>query len=342
MELLLRADASESIGTGHVMRCLALAQAWMRAGGRATFAMAQCPPRLCERLRQAGANVVSIVSERGSIADARETAQRARAAMARWIVLDGYDFDSDFQVAVRDSDLFLLVIDDEARAEHFAADLLLNQNAYATPELYAHKIGRARLALGGRYALLRDEFKPWHLWRREIPQRARRILVTTGGSDPHNAALQILRGLDRIDGDGLEQTIVIGSAAAHRAEIEREAAERGARVIVDAQNMPELMAWADLAISAAGSTCWEMAFMGLPALTLVIAENQAPIARCLSERGAALSLGVIDGSTSERVAEAVARLIGDRRERTTLSRAGRRMIDGRGASRVVELLSEAA
>lgn len=342
MELFLRADASESIGTGHVMRCLALAQAWMHAGGTATFAMSQCPPRLCERLRQEGANVVSIAAERASIADALETARRARSALARWIVLDGYDFHADYQVAVRDSDLFLLVVDDESRDERFAADLLLNQNAYATPELYAHKIGRARLALGGRYAMLRHEFRPWHLWRREIAERARRVLVTTGGSDPHNAALKILNGLSLLQHGGLETTIVIGSPAAHRAQVEIEATRRGARVIVDPKNMPELMAWADVAISAAGSTCWEMAFMGLPALTLVVAENQEPIARCLSERGAALSLGRDDESTAARVAQALSRLIDNRVERTTLSRAGRRLIDGRGAARVVELLSEAA
>jgi UDP-2,4-diacetamido-2,4,6-trideoxy-beta-L-altropyranose hydrolase len=293
-------------------------------------------------LRQEGANVVSIVAERASLADARETAKRAREARARWIVLDGSEFSGDYQVAVRDSDLFLMVIDDEAREANFAADLLLNHNAWATPELYAHKIGRARLALGGRYALLRDEFKSWQLWRREIPESARRILITTGGSDPHKATLQILRGLDPLNRKRLETTVVIGSAAAHREEVEREAAVCGAKVVVDARNMPELMAWADLAISAAGGTCWEMAFMGLPALTLVTADNQERIARCLSERGAALSLGRADESTHERVAACVARLLDDPLERTTLSRAGRRLIDGRGASRVVELLSEAA
>ena len=342
MELLLRADASESIGTGHVMRCLALAQAWMHAGGTATFAMNQCPAALCERLRQEGVTVVSIAAERASLADARETAQRARDASARWIVLDGYDFDSEYQAAVRGNGLFLLVVDDEAHARNFVADLLLNHNAYATPELYAHKSGDARLALGGRYALLRDEFKSWRMWRREIPERARRILITTGGSDPRNAALQILRGMDGLDGASLETTVVIGSAAAHRSEVEREAAARGARVVIDARQMPELMAWADIAISAAGSTCWEMAFMGLPAITLVIADNQERIARCLSERGAALPLGRADASTSMRVAECLKQLIANPLERTTLSHAGRRLIDGRGASRVVELLSEAA
>ena len=112
--------------------------------------------------------------------------------------------------------------------------------------------------------------------------------------------------------------------------------------MVDARQMPEWMAWADVAICADDSTCWELAFMGLPTLSLVIADNQERLAHCLSERGAALSLGRVDVSTPERVAMAVARLLENPVERTALSRAGRRLIDGGGAARVVELLSVAA
>ncbi|HTF89955.1 MAG TPA: UDP-2,4-diacetamido-2,4,6-trideoxy-beta-L-altropyranose hydrolase [Planctomycetota bacterium] len=342
MHLLLRADASESIGTGHVMRSLAIAQAWKRAGGTASFAMSCCPPTLCERLREEGVEIVSLQAGRATLADATETAERARALGARWVVLDGYDFDETYQSSLRKSGLSTLLVDDEALAQRFTADLLLNQNAYATADLYAHKAHGARLALGGRYALLRDEFEPWRLWRREIPERARRILITTGGSDPTNAAGEILRGIEHLADRSLELQLVIGSAAAHREALERQAAALGARGVIDARNMPELMAWADIAITAAGSTCWEMAFMGTPALTLVIADNQQRIATCLCERGAARSLGRSRDCDPAKIADALASLLGDRLARATLSRAGRRLIDGRGASRVVALLQEAA
>lgn len=342
MELLLRADASESIGTGHVMRSLALAQAWIREGGTATFAMSCCPQSLCERLRCEGVQIKSVLAERASLADALETAQSAHESGARWVVLDGHDFDVSYQATLRETGLRALVVDDEARAEHFAADLVLNHNVYATPELYAHKSGDARLALGGRYALLRNEFDVWRLWRREIQKRARRILITTGGYDPGNAALQVLRGIDRLADDSLELQVVVGSAAFHCEQLEREAAERGARVLHHARNMPELMAWADIAIATAGSTCWEMAFMGTPTLTLVIADNQEKIASCLSARRAAQSLGRADQFDPDQFAAKLSRLIEDEVERTTLSRAGRRLIDGRGAARVVGMLQEAA
>jgi len=342
MELLLRTDASESIGTGHVMRCLALAQAWRQGGGSATFAMSACPPSLCNRLRDEGMEISSIAAPRAAADDARETARLARELDAKWVVLDGYDFDADYQHTLRESRLCALVVDDEGQAPRFDADVLLNHNAYATPQLYANNAPHARLALGGRYALLRSEFEPWRLWRREIPDHARRILVTTGGSDPHNAAGKILDGLGRLSMRELELTLVIGPACAHRDELELAAAAMNARVVHDVRHMPELMAWAHVAITAAGSTCWEMAFMGLPALTLVIADNQEKIARCLSERGAAHALGRAEDLQPQAVALALARLLDDPLERTTLSRAGRRLIDGRGAARVVELMREAA
>lgn len=342
MELLLRTDSSESIGTGHVMRCLALAQAWKLAGGNASFAMSICPPSLCNRLRDEGMQIVSVAAPRASAEDALETARLALELEARWVVLDGYDFDAEYQHELRRNALCALVVDDEGRAARFDADVLLNHNAYATPQLYAHNAPHARLALGGRFALLRSEFDPWRLWRREIPDHARRILVTTGGSDPHNAAGKILDGIARLSNRELELTLVVGSACAHREELEIKAGTLGARVVHDVRHMPELMAWAHVAITAAGSTCWEMAFMGLPALTLVIADNQEQIARCLSERGAARSLGRAEDLLPQAVAEALARLLDDPLERTTLSRAGRRLIDGRGAARVVELMREAA
>ena len=342
MELLLRTDASESIGTGHVMRCLALAQAWKQSGGSATFAMSACPPSLCNRLRDEGMEILSIAARRASADDAREAARLAIELDAKWVVLDGYEFDADYQRTLRESPLCALVVDDEGRAPRFDANVLLNHNAYATPQLYANNAPHARLALGGRYALLRSEFDPWRLWRREIPEHARRILVTTGGSDPHNAAGKILDGLELLSSREMELTLVIGPACAHSEELELAAAALSARVVHDVRHMPELMAWAHVAITAAGSTCWEMAFMGLPALTLVIADNQEKIARCLSERGAALSLGRAENLEPRAVAEALARLLDDPLERTTLSRAGRRLIDGRGAARVVELMREAA
>jgi UDP-2,4-diacetamido-2,4,6-trideoxy-beta-L-altropyranose hydrolase len=297
---------------------------------------------LCNRLRDEGMQIVCLHAPRASLEDARETAQRAAQLGATWVVLDGYDFNVEYQRSLREQGVSALIVDDEGRAAHFDADVLLNQNVYATPQLYARNAPNTRLALGARYTLLRSEFEPWRLWRRHIPEQARRILVTTGGSDPHNAAGKILAGVQRLARPDLELTVVIGVAAAHREALEAAALACKARIVHDVRQMPELMAWAHLAITAAGSTCWEMAFMGLPALTLVIADNQEPIARCLVERKAARTLGRIEDLRPEGVASALAQLLDDRQERTTLSRAGRRLIDGRGAMRVVELMREAA
>src|SRR5258705_3656609 len=128
MQLILRADASARIGTGHVMRCLALAQAWLDGGGQACFACAECPPALQQRLAGEGVTSETIHAEPGGAEDARATARLARKRGARWIALDGYHFGPSYQAHLRAAGLRLLLLDDEARASSYEADLLLNQN----------------------------------------------------------------------------------------------------------------------------------------------------------------------------------------------------------------------
>ena len=268
--LVIRADADSRLGTGHVMRCLALAQAWQDAGGRALFLMAPAPPALKTRLLSEGMEVLALEHGSGSPEDARETAQLARSRGADWVVVDGYHFGADYQRLIKDSGLRLLCIDDYGHAAHYSADLVLNQNINATEELYPSREANTRLLLGTRYVLLRREFWPWRGWRREIPAVARKVLVTLGGGDPDNVTLKVIQALAQVEIEGLEAVVVVGAANPHLQELQAVVKDLPFPIRLESNvtNMPELMAWADVAITAGGSTCWESAFMGLPALRL--------------------------------------------------------------------------
>ncbi len=185
-DLVLRTDASVAIGTGHVMRCLALAQAWGDAGGRAIFAMAQATPAVEQRLRNEGFEVARVEAQVGSVADAEETASLADAQGASWVVVDGYEFGAEYQANLKGRSMKVLFIDDNGHAAHYSADLVLNQNLHANEELYRSRELSTRLLLGPRFALLRREFTAWRGWRRVVPVVARKVLVTMGGSDPDN------------------------------------------------------------------------------------------------------------------------------------------------------------
>jgi UDP-2,4-diacetamido-2,4,6-trideoxy-beta-L-altropyranose hydrolase len=333
--LLIRADASPRMGTGHVLRCLALAQAWQDEGCHAHFALAGAPPGVAERLASEGATVHRLGADAGSAVDAHEVGRLARELGAAWVVLDGYHFAADYQRALKEAGLRLLAVDDFGSAAGGPADVLLNQNLYADEALYRGRARDALLLLGPRYALLRREFLQRRGRRRDVPAVARKVLVTLGGSDPENVtprAVTALRGL------GLEAEVLVGMANPHRAEV--EAAARGSdtiRVRFNA-NVPDLMAWADFAFAAAGSTCWELAFMGLPGLLIVQAENQAPVAASCHSAGIGRSLGRAREHSAESFAAALKAVASDHEFRAAAAARGPELIDGEGARRVVAVL----
>jgi len=337
--LLVRADAGAAIGTGHVMRCLALAQAWQDAGGAASFLGAELGSALKQRIAAENARVLDLSSEPGSADDAAETAAAAHRAGARWVIVDGYHFDAEYQRAIKAAALRMLFVDDTAQAGHFCADIVLNQNVYADARAYADREPSTRLLMGTDYALLRREFVSWSRAERRIPDVAKRVLVTLGGSDLHNVTHTVLRGLAEVRQE-LEVHVLVGASNPHGDKL-RSAAEgprHSFRFESNAAHVPERMAWADLAVSAAGSTCWELAFMGLPAAVIVLAANQQPIAEGLAEAGVGANLGRSTGVAPRDIGAAVAELIPARARRARMSAAGRQMVDGLGARRVVEAI----
>ena len=205
--LLIRADANSHIGTGHVMRCLALAQAWQGVGGKVIFITACESEALRRRLIGERLQVVALSDPRDWQVVARTLAAHPNA----WVALDGYHFDTAYQQRFKDAGHQLLVIDDLAQLDQYVADLVVNQNLGAQGLTYAHPPA-TRLLRGTDYVLLRKEFLSHLDSRREAPERARRILVTLGGADPDNATLTIVRALQRLDADSLEVVVAVGAS----------------------------------------------------------------------------------------------------------------------------------
>src|SRR5271157_406433 len=211
-QLLIRADAAPEIGTGHVMRCLALAHAWREAGGEAVLATALSPGGLEDRLVAEGLPIHRLRAEAGSDFDARATAALARDLGADWAVVDGYHFTGEYQRVLKEVGMRVLVVDDNGHAEHYWADAVLNQNLHARETLYPSREPNVRMLLGPRYAMLRREFWKWRGWRRSHPWEATRVLVTFGGSDPANATLKAVGALARLSTANLEVAVIVGAS----------------------------------------------------------------------------------------------------------------------------------
>jgi UDP-2,4-diacetamido-2,4,6-trideoxy-beta-L-altropyranose hydrolase len=340
--LIIRVDASTDIGTGHVMRCLALAQAWQDSGGSAIFVMRMESPALVDRLTSEGMKVYYLSAEPGSSEDARQTADLAHDTGSEWVVVDGYHFHSDYQKAIKGSNLRLLFIDDNGHEDHYYADIVLNQNLHANEEMYRNRELYTKLLLGTRYVLLRREFRFWRGWMREIPDVARKILITFGGSDPENVTLKVIQALQQLEVIGLEVLVVVGAGNPKYEELNTElkCSKYDIRLESNVLNMSNLMAWADIAISAGGSTSWELAFMGLPSIILVMAENQLSVAERLGKIGFAINLGWYKDIKLDEISKNLLRILNNFKKRSDMSDVGKKIVNGGGASKVVTLLQE--
>jgi UDP-2,4-diacetamido-2,4,6-trideoxy-beta-L-altropyranose hydrolase len=287
--LVIRADAGIRIGTGHVMRCIALGQVWRDAGGPVVFITTSDIGALRDRLDEEHFDV-RIIPDRAlsaSEADVSFTIETSRQVGAKWVVVDGYSFDLNYQQAIRRAELRLLLIDDYCHLPEYEADILLNQNIGAEQFVYAIN-DDCRKLLGLRYVLLRKEF-------RDIKPRDRRagslqhLLVTMGGSDPDNVNLAIIEALESIADipESLLIRILVGAANPHWESLSAAAKESRLRIelVRSVSDMSNMLQWADFAITAAGSTCWELIALGVPFITIILAENQKGIAHGLADLG---------------------------------------------------------
>jgi UDP-2,4-diacetamido-2,4,6-trideoxy-beta-L-altropyranose hydrolase len=338
--LIIRADAGPQIGTGHVMRCLALAQAWEDAGGDAVFAMAAGAQSIEPRIEAERMKIARLSAQPGSIEDAAETIRLAREAGAKWIAVDGYVFGSDYQRAIKDAGFRLLFIDDYGHCHHYTADIVLNQNIYADESFYRSIEPYTRLLLGSKFVLLRREFLKWRGWKREILPVARKVLVTLGGSDPNNVAFKVIQALQEMDGPYLQAKVITGLYNAHPETLRQ--AEQCLRIqvqfVTDTTNMAELMAWADIAVSAGGTSCWEIAYMSLPNCIIVTAENQALVAEALHSRGVSVNMGWFASIKAVRLAQVLSDLLQDKEQRSYMSHQGRLIVQGEGSRNVVNTI----
>jgi spore coat polysaccharide biosynthesis predicted glycosyltransferase SpsG len=232
-----------------------------------------------------------------------------------------------------------LWIDDTGHCDQYYADIILNQNIHATPKLYPNTESYTQLLLGTKYALLRKEFLQSQTSTPSIPDKAKNILITLGGSDPDNVTLKTIEALKLLKDTDWEAKVIVGGSYHHHKSLENIAKDK-IELIHDSDRMPELMQWADCSISGGGSTCWELAYMGVPGILLVIADNQLESARMLAEQGAFLTIENATQVKPDTIARTLSELIANRELRMQLSHNANQLIDGNGISRIIACVAE--
>lgn len=337
--LLFRCDANATIGTGHVTRCLALAQAWQDTGNTAFFAAAECPEALRRRLSSEGFETLPLRAVPGSSEDAESAVRQARRLHANWIVVDGDRFSPDFLQHIQHSGLKVLLVDDFASRGAFPADILLNPNFGATPEPYLQRGFHGTLLYGEKYVLLRREFLHTAAADRAFPAIGNRLLATLGGSDPDQLSAHIVSSLR--DLPGLNITLIAGSANPERERL-RQLSRGSVQVEFDVTDMPAFMRNADLAIVAAGGTLWELLYMRCVVLSYTRNPFQAEVVQKLADAGILLHMGHTRNFSAAALQARVQELAHSPVLRQKMADAGRKLIDGNGAQRVIETILQSS
>lgn len=358
MLVVFRADASIQIGTGHVMRCLTLADELYRQGHECSFICREHSGHLGDLITSKGYGLNLLpapsdqaLQQKSSASDDyalwlgvpwQEDASQTLDAISQlnpdWLVVDHYALDARWECILSGAVDKIMVIDDLANRPHECA-LLLDQNLGRVASDYDGLLpAECQRLIGPRYALLRPEFaalREQSLKRRNNPE-LKRILVSLGGVDRTNMTGRILAALaDSSLPASTEVDIIMGAAAPYLDEVRQKAAQLPfkARVNVSVADMAERMCLADLSIGAAGSTSWERCCMGLPSVTVILAENQRAIAEALAKYKAGLLVDI--PQVTEELSGLIEMYAGDVEVRLLLSQNAAQVCDGGGADRVV-------
>lgn len=309
------------------------------------------PATLQKTISETGCQLKKIDLPTGSNEDATHTAKYAGDGKFDWTILDGYQFDDNYQHIVRQKSSRLMVVDDFGHANHQNADLILNQNAYADRSRYS-QLESTDVLCGLKHTLLRPEF---HCVPLEQPGRKnarfniKRILVTFGGSDLNNWSLATLRTLLelKLATDSLTVAdVVIGANYTQEKELAQFCRDAGMNVFIhrNVDRMDALMNQSDLAITAGGSTCYELARTGVPAVAIATADNQNAVIAALEQRGTLIGFSADEhplsakSALSDEIKSAIKKLVRNREQRQVMSDKGKQILDGLGAERVARKL----
>lgn len=339
--LVIFADASPRIGTGHVMRCIALAQAVSLQGiyvqmiGRVSVAWVQ--DRLVKE------NLV-FTPMQGEVLQAEQPAYLIDALektpKGAWVVVDGYHFGVDCQKAVREAGYKLLVIDDYCHLSEYSCDMLLNQNMSAKNFAYKGDIGK--LCLGLDYVLLRQEFvlareKALSRPRHKTPQN---ILLTLGGGDFSKHLAHIAPALTIAEMTGKTLRVIAGAMSEENIRQCLQYCPAKVEILSTVEDMPALLSKTDIIIGAGGGTCWEAFFYGIPMCCVAVAENQVSILKSFYEKKLIAYLGNMQDMKPNELKNALSAFI----NKSALLQLTQQMsyinIDGLGGQRIARHILE--
>jgi len=342
MNIVFRTDASINIGTGHVIRCLTLADELRQKGTDINFICREGPGDLINYIENRGYKVQQLSEEIDIETDRKLTKEILSNYEIKpdGLIIDHYDIDISYESPLRDHVKKVMVIDDLANREH-DCDLLLDQNYSKIDNRYNGLVpGNCIQLLGSEYAMLRSQFQKARASLRKRNGGVNRILVFMGGADSKNITSKALRAIHMLDRSDIAIDVVVGDLNQYHDEI-KILTSKMPNIIChhNVEDMANLMSTADLCIGAGGTTTWERCCVGLPTITIILAGNQKNISENLDKEGVLINLGWYHNVTKNNIKEVVEGLIDNPQKMVSMSDKSRRLVDGEGVGRVIDTIS---
>jgi len=357
MNFVFRADASNRMGTGHVMRCLTLAEALRDRGAHTRFVCRAHHGNLVDLLRRRAMPVTVLprpetatnemyTEDYGSFlgvtkeVDTRQIIEALHGHTPDWLIIDHYGIDEGWERILRPHVGKLMVIEDFANRHH-DCDLLLNQNyTNGGKDQYRGLVpGNCHILLGPGFALLKPEYTAYRQALRSRDWDVRRVLVFFGGSDRRNMTALTLEALSASEFSDLEVDVVVGASNSHRIHLERKALSRPlTNLYGPRQHLADLMSSVDLAIGASGATIWERMCLGLPSVVITTSENQKPAAEALKKANLIQYVGHYADINEKMLSQKLRQLIHNPECLREMCVRNQLQVDGYGTSRVTEVI----
>lgn len=337
MTIWVRADANNRIGTGHVMRCLTVAEALKKQGGRVVFLT--CEETAKEMIEKRGFEAMLLY---GKYDDLLQEMTQLKDLLAvktpDFLLMDSYYASYEYLKALK-AMVPVGLMDDTCRND-VAADVLINYNIFADKNDYAAIHPEPEFLLGASFAPVRPAFSEVEYTVRE---KAEKVLISTGGTDRPGIGPGLLKAISEEKAlQELEFHVVSGPFNVSLPKLKELSAEHPNFVIHEnVAEMWQLMQQCDIAVSAGGSTMYELGTVGLPVLCYSFVDNQEKLVQGFEERNLVYYRGdyIAEGASMYKtLAQKTAELAGDFAARRKLHLSVKELFDGRGAERLAKEL----
>ncbi len=338
-KIFIRVDSSTNIGTGHVIRCLALAKL-LKERFLVSFICRNLTGNICNYIENNGFKVFLISGNYETSRDVNDDSESTMKILEKnggesnLLIIDHYGLGKDWESKIHPLVNKIVVIDDLANREH-CSDLLIDQNLYENMEKrYENLVSKNCVKLlGPQYALLRTEFKMAK--KRNLKQKnsLNSILISFGGSDPSNETEKVLKAIQFLDLKEILINVIAGFSNPNKISLKNLCSKIPNTFYYDqVDDISQFMIEADLAIGGGGSTMWERCCLGLPAIVSILAENQRLASETLANKGCIINLGIAKLLSYKDYVDAIKKI--DSKTLSMMSKNCMSLVDGEGTTRV--------